>query len=151
LLDPKLEFAEDMYLLVFLASRGKFACSHQATAFWNWRSAARDNSMFELQTDAWLSRYGKRILLRLQDARFEQGVTLGELHDQMGTPAAAPDVSKIVYAARTDSAAPAKKKRGPLQKLLHAVPIYQTYREVRKQRRRERRERAQLNGHAPRV
>ncbi len=51
--DPELEVAEDMYFYLLLASRYRFRFSGRATAVWNWRSNAGDNSMRAVSQQRW--------------------------------------------------------------------------------------------------
>ena len=51
--DPELDVAEDMYFYLLLASRYRFAFSGRATAVWNWRSNAGDNSMRAVSQQRW--------------------------------------------------------------------------------------------------
>jgi hypothetical protein len=130
LVDPKMEYAEDLYLSLILAARTKFVCSHQATAYWNWRSETRDNSTFDLESPAW-RRCAERILLRLRDVTFEHSVTLQEL--------------RALAAGPMNFSSSKKKPVGPLRKLLHSIPAYKAYRDRRSYRRRAK---ALANGHA---
>jgi hypothetical protein len=52
--DPELEVAEDMYFYLLLASRYRFRFSGRATALWNWRSNAGDNSMRAVSQQRWV-------------------------------------------------------------------------------------------------
>jgi phosphoglycerol transferase len=51
--DPGLEVGEDVYFYLLLASRHRFRFSGRATAVWNWRSNARDNSMLAVSQQRW--------------------------------------------------------------------------------------------------
>ena len=51
--DPELEVAEDLYFYLLLASRHKFLFSGTATALWNWRTMARDNSATMVMQPVW--------------------------------------------------------------------------------------------------
>ncbi len=51
--DPQLEVAEDMYFYLLLASRFQFRFSGRASALWNWRSNAGDNSMTAVSQHRW--------------------------------------------------------------------------------------------------
>jgi hypothetical protein len=52
--DPELEVAEDMYFYLLLASRYRFCFSGRATALWNWRSNAGDNSIKAVSQHRWV-------------------------------------------------------------------------------------------------
>ncbi|MBN9431145.1 MAG: glycosyltransferase [Bosea sp.] len=54
LVDPKLVVCEDMYLYFLLARHGNFRLSPFPTAYWNWRSASKDNSMNGIEEKVWL-------------------------------------------------------------------------------------------------
>jgi hypothetical protein len=43
LVDPKIEWAEDVYFMVLMSERTKMRFTAAATASWHWRSTARDN------------------------------------------------------------------------------------------------------------
>jgi glycosyltransferase involved in cell wall biosynthesis len=133
LADPRLEYAEDLYLYMLLATRADIVCSHQVTAHWNLRSSTRDNAMFAVHSEA-LQHNRNRVWLRLRNERLRGGLTLQELLDLLNS------VQKNRKA--TQKRAEWKQLRS-LRKLLHSIPAYQAYRERRGQRRREK---AKANG-----
>jgi glycosyltransferase involved in cell wall biosynthesis len=128
--DPLLQFAEDMYLYLLLASKTKFVCSYHATAYWSWRSSARNNSMFEVGSDAW-NHCATRICLRLQGITFPYSVSYSELRLNQQLLHNAADRLGINYPV----AGTAKKKKvSPIKKWLRSFAIYNLYREARRRR-----------------
>lgn len=62
--DPGLEVAEDLYFLLLLLARRKFAFSGTVSAIWNWRSATLNNSMRIEPAQRWeasLERIARRL------------------------------------------------------------------------------------------
>ncbi len=119
--DPKLKFAEDIYLYYLLASRTEFVACNCATAYSYWRSKARDNCMLGLQSEAW-DECMQRIRLRLNHLTFPRSATFEEI---------------LQNQQRLD--AMTTKKVAPLKSWLQSFPIYNTLREARRHRRRLRR------------
>lgn len=140
MVDPLLQYAEDVYLYLMLAAKTRFVCSNQATAYWNWRSAERDNSMFQGGTDAWME-CAERTGVRLGHLTFAKGVTLQDIRRAAQTPPPAP--AGVIGDVKPKKQK--KKKPNPLRRFLHSIPAYQDYREGRSQRRLRSRN---LNGHA---
>lgn len=67
--DPKLQVGEDVFFYLMLLCHGAFVPSWFPTAEWNWRSGARDNSMFSRR--AW-----DRNVQRLCEKLAEQGLVV---------------------------------------------------------------------------
>jgi phosphoglycerol transferase len=71
--DPEMEVSEDMYFYVLLASSCQFRFSGTASAIWNWRSRAQDNSMRAVSQQHW-TEAGERIRRRLAQVKFPGGL-----------------------------------------------------------------------------
>ncbi len=88
LVDPKIEWAEDVYFLGLMAGRTRFAFTTMATAVWHWRSTSKDNWTFshsaETRTDS-LVRWQERL----------QHVKL-PAHNRVATPERHFDVNELV-------------------------------------------------------
>jgi hypothetical protein len=78
--DPRLEVGEDVYLLLLLAARTVFRSTFRATAYWHWRSVARDNSMVAVASERW-QRAVARISHRLGHVRLPAEAPLFRLRD----------------------------------------------------------------------
>ncbi|HEX8664650.1 MAG TPA: glycosyltransferase family 2 protein [Beijerinckiaceae bacterium] len=78
--DPQLEVGEDVYLLLLLAARTGFRSTFRATAYWHWRSVARDNSMVAVASERW-QRAVARISHRLGHVRLPAEAPLFKLRD----------------------------------------------------------------------
>jgi hypothetical protein len=85
--DPELEVQEDLYFYLLLASRYEFAFSGAASALWNWRSLADDNTISAVSSDVWRGTR-ERLLRRLSQVPFRGGflgkdvLGIGRLIDQ---------------------------------------------------------------------
>lgn len=141
--DPKLKYAEDMYLYYFLASKTEFVACNCATAYWYWRSKARDNSMFEAQSKAW-EQCVQRIRLRLRDLTFPRSAAFSDILRDQHLLSGIGYSMGIAAPPSTDSTK--IKKTGPIKSLLLRIPGAQAFREARRRRRRLRRLRAQSAG-----
>jgi hypothetical protein len=110
--DPELEVAEDMYFYLLLASRFRFRFSGRATALWNWRSNAGDNSMRAVSQYRWAQAV-EALCRRLGQVPFPGGF---EGRDVLGVgrvsrrPLAAPASRQATLGAAQGAAAPALSK-----------------------------------------
>ncbi len=135
--DPHMQFAEDMYLYLLLASKTRFASCNRASALWYWRSNAQDNSMFAGQTEAW-KECTRRIALRLQETTFPRTATFMEL---LSTQQKLLDIGYALNVGSRESpeSSTSKKRVGPFRAWLSSIPQYNAYREARRRRRHLRR------------
>ncbi|WP_409560623.1 glycosyltransferase [Hyphomicrobium sp. MC8b] len=152
--DPRLEFAEDVYLYNLIASKTRFALCNRATAVWNWRTISEDNSVFLDKTSAWIA-CDERIRLRLQELTYPGTATFSELfHAQRSSAELVnalssrhlqerPQENDSSNAIKDDSPETIKndnaktiKQVGHFKSWLQTIPIYNSYRENRRRLRR---------------
>jgi phosphoglycerol transferase len=72
LVDPDMEVSEDMYFYLLLSSRFTFKFTGTASAVWNWRSKAKDNSLTAVSKDRWMAA-AERVSRRLAQVTFKGG------------------------------------------------------------------------------
>lgn len=88
LVDPEIEWAEDVYFTVLMAERAQFGFTAMATALWHWRSATKDNwslSHSNATAEASLARWQERL----------QAVRLPS-HNRVAKPTSRYDLEKAV-------------------------------------------------------
>lgn len=73
--DPRLEVAEDIFILFLLAQHGQPQFSYSPTSVWHWKSSDSSNSMTGISRKVW-KRSSRRVVHRLENLAFYYSPTL---------------------------------------------------------------------------
>jgi phosphoglycerol transferase len=80
--DPRVDYTEDVYFYLWVASRAKLGFTGSPTAVWNWRSTSRDNSMLSFDEHE-LTKGKARLRERLQCASFDANIAIQREPDHL--------------------------------------------------------------------